>query len=70
MDEYKQQIEQLGGEYGGEINVEWTKSDTLSPANYQALISAMEALAQEYEEEIKQMTGQNDASEGGFDPNA
>jgi hypothetical protein len=79
MEEYKTQIEELGGEYGGDIEVEWTKSPTLSPANYQDIMDKMAELQKEYQEEIDKINNQNenndmndgfDPNSGGFNPNA
>jgi len=72
LDEYKEKIEELGGEYGNEIEVVWTKSRTLSPHNYQDLNNKMEKLQKEYEAEIEQINQQSQSMDnnGGFNPNA
>ncbi len=73
LDEYATKIEELGGEYGGEIEVVWTRSQLLSPANYQDLEDKMAIMQEKYQEDIdkinnKDETTDNEAS--GFNPNA
>ena len=73
LDEYEKQIEELGGEYGGEIEVVWTRSNLLTPANYQDLQEKMAKLQEKYQEEIDKINGKNDEfqnEESGFNPNA
>ncbi len=67
IDEYTTQIEELGGEYGGDIEVQWTKSKNLNPANYQDLEEKMAVLQEKYQDEIDKISGNN--KEGGFNPN-
>ena len=72
LEEYAEKIEELGGEYGGEIEVEWTRSPLLTPANYQALQEGMAKMQEKYQEEIDKINGkvqeqQDDMS--GFNPN-
>lgn len=67
LDEYKKNIEEMGGKYANDIEVVWTKSKTLSPASYQDLNEKMALLQKEYEEEINKIKGEND--ETGFNPN-
>lgn len=67
LDEYKVQIEKMGDEYGNDIEVEWTKSKTLSPKSYQELNEQMEILQKEYESEIQEL---NQNENNGFNPNA
>ncbi len=55
LDEYKVNIERLGGQYANDIEVEWTKSKTLSPKSYQDLNEQMAVLQKEYEQEIEEM---------------
>ena len=72
LDEYADKIEELGGEYGGDIEVVWTRSNTLSPANYQDLSEKMAELNQKYKDEIDKINGQQDEqmnNESGFNPN-
>jgi hypothetical protein len=52
LDEYSLQIEQLGGQYGGDIEVVWTKSNTLTPSNYQDLMDKMDIMQKKYQDEI------------------
>jgi tRNA uridine 5-carbamoylmethylation protein Kti12 len=68
LNQYKEQIENLGGEYGGDIEVVWTKSKTLSMKNYQDLNEKMAELQKEYQEEINQIN-QNTQDNSGFNPN-
>jgi len=72
LDEYANKIEELGAEYGGEIEVVWTKSDTLSPRNYQDLSEQMAKMQEKYKEEIDKINGKNDEIDNinsGFNPN-
>jgi len=69
LDEYKEQIEKLGGEYGGDIEVVWTRSQLLTPQNYQELEEKMAKLQEEYQEEIDKINGVNNENNG-FNPNA
>ncbi|MDB2405462.1 hypothetical protein N9W00_00820 [Arcobacteraceae bacterium] len=72
LDEYANKIEELGAEYGGEIEVVWTKSDTLSPRNYQDLSEQMAKMQEKYQEEIDKINGKNDEIDNinsGFNPN-
>jgi hypothetical protein len=66
LDEYSTKIEELGGEYGGDIEVVWTKSDFLSPANYQDISDKMAIMQEKYQDQIDEMNNQ----ESGFNPNA
>jgi hypothetical protein len=73
MEEYKIKIEELGGEYGGDIEVEWTRSQLLSPANYQDIQEKMAKMQEEYQEEIDKINGVNQEANdnaSGFNPNA
>ena len=73
MEEYTKQIEELGGEYGGDIEVVWTRSQLLTPANYQDIQEKMAKMQEEYQEEIDKINGKNQEAqdnESGFNPNA
>jgi len=73
LKEYANNIEELGGEYGGDIEVVWTRSPLLTPANNQDLQEKMAKLHEEYKEEIEKMNNQQEiqeAEESGFNPNA
>lgn len=59
LNEYKEQIEELGEKYGNDIEVVWTKSKTLSPKNISDLNEKMALLQKEYEQEINQINQQN-----------
>ena len=72
LEEYEKQIEELGGDYGGDIEVVWTRAPLLTPANYQDLQDKMAKLQEKYQEEIdkinrKEQEVQN--TESGFNPN-
>jgi len=69
LKEYTHNIEELGGKYGNDITVKWTKSKTLSPKNYEELNQQMAKLQQEYETEISQINNQ-EQEQNGFNPNA
>ena len=66
IDEYAKKIEELGADYGGEIEVVWTRSQLLSPANYQDLSDKMAIMQEKYQEEIDKI---NNKDESGFNPN-
>lgn len=73
LDEYAQKIEKLGGEYGGEIEVVWTRSNLLTPANYQDLEEKMAIMQEKYQDEIDKINEKNNSSNdelSGFNPNA
>ena len=72
LDEYAEKIEDLGGEYGGDIEVVWTRSQLLSPANYQDLEEKMAIMQEKYQDEIDKINNQNDNTNNelsGFNPN-
>ena len=66
LDEYAVKIEELGADYGGEIEVVWTRSQLLTPANYQDLSDKMALMQDKYQEEIDKI---NNKDESGFNPN-
>jgi hypothetical protein len=70
LDEYKQKIEDMGAEYGNDIEVQWVRSKDLTPANIQELQETMAKLQKEYEDEIKQLESDEvDFNNSGFNPN-
>ena len=70
LEEYEKQISELGGEYGNEIEVEWQKSNTLSPANYQDINEKMALMQQKYRAEIDEINNQQrNTNDTGFNPN-
>ena len=72
IDEYANKIEELGGAYGGDIEVVWTRSNLLTPANYQDLQEKMALMQEKYQEEIDKINGVNQEEESnmsGFNPN-
>ena len=73
LDDYAAKIEELGADYGGDIEVVWTRSQLLSPANYQDLEDKMAAMQEKYQEEIDKINNKNDSANNelsGFNPNA
>ena len=73
LDEYTNKIEELGAEYGGEIEVVWTRSNLLTPANHQDLQEQMAILQEKYKEEIDRINNKDqekENNESGFNPNA
>ena len=69
LDEYKVKIEDMGAEYGNDIEVVWERSKDLSPANIQDLQEKMAKLQEEYKNEIDELNNK-DKDESGFNPNA
>ena len=72
LDDYAAKIEELGADYGGDIEVVWTRSQLLSPANYQDLEDKMAAMQEKYQEEIDKINNKNDNTNNelsGFNPN-
>jgi hypothetical protein len=72
LDEYATKIEELGGEYGGDIEVVWTRSQLLSPTNYQDLEEKMAIMQEKYQEEIDKINEKNNEQNNelsGFNPN-
>ncbi len=67
LDEYATNIEELGAEYGGEIEVEWIRDKALSPASIQELQEQMAIMQEKYQEEIDKINGKEDSYE--FNPN-
>jgi hypothetical protein len=67
LDEYEKQIQKMGEDYGNDIEVAWSKSDTLSPANYQDINEKMAIMQQKYQSEIDDINQNDDNS--GFNPN-
>jgi len=68
LDEYAKNIEELGGEYGGEIEVEWKRDKELSPASIQDLQEKMAIMQEKYQDEIDKINNKNE-DESGFNPN-
>ena len=67
LDEYAVKIEELGGGYGGDIEVEWTRAELLTPSNYQDLSEKMAIMQQKHQEEIDKINGVD--NNNGFNPN-
>jgi hypothetical protein len=79
LKQFQTNIEDMGAEYGNEIEVIWEKSPMLTPANYNDLEVKMQKLQEEYKEEIDKINNDKQdtttAEDGfnqneGFDPNA
>ncbi len=70
LDEYKEKIEDMGAEYGNDIEVQWTRSQLLTAANYEDIESKMAKLQEEYQEEIDKINQKNEEINTGFNPNA
>jgi len=70
LDEYKEKIEDMGAEYGNDIEVQWTRSQLLTAANYEDIEAKMAKLQEEYQEEIDRINQQNEEVNSGFNPNA
>ena len=68
LDEYKTKIEDMGGEYGNDIEVQWVRSKYLTPTNITELQEAMAKLQGEYQSEIDELNQRNNDN-GGFNPN-
>jgi len=68
MDEYKKALEDMGSEYGNDIEVQWIRSKNLTPANIEDLLEKMAKMQEEYEQEINEMYN-NENEQNGFNPN-
>jgi len=72
LKEFETNLEDMGSEYGNEIEVVWEKSPMLTPANYNDLEVKMAKLQEEYKEEIDKINNdKQDTTEpqDGFNPN-
>ncbi len=72
LDDYATKIEELGADYGGDIEVVWTRSQLLSPINYQDLEEKMKIMQEKYQEDIDKINNKNDNEtneSSGFNPN-
>ena len=72
LDEYAIKIEELGLEYGGDIEVVWTRSQLLTPDNYQDLEDKMAVMQEKYQDEIDKINEKNNEVNdelSGFNPN-
>ena len=59
LEEYKVKLEEMGDDYGHDIEVEWTRSAKLTPSNIQELQEAMAKLQEEYQKEIDELSNSN-----------
>jgi len=65
MEEYRKNIEEMGGEYGNDIDVEWKRSRKLTPHNIEDILNKMAELQKEYADEIDKLYGnQPEENEG------
>ncbi|VAY86235.1 hypothetical protein MNB_ARC-1_894 [hydrothermal vent metagenome] len=55
LEEYSVKIQEMGDEYGRDIEVVWTSSNTLTPSNYQDLSEKMAILQEKYQEDIERI---------------
>ena len=69
MDEYKKNLEDMGAEYGNDIEVEWKRSPKLTPASIEDLLEKMAKMQEEYEKEINEMYNDQNEDQTGFNPN-
>ena len=72
LEEYSEKIEELGADYGGDIEVVWTRSPLLTPSNYQDIQEKMAIMQEKYQEEIDKINGKNQEENdelSGFNPN-
>jgi len=72
LKEFQTNLEDMGSEYGNEIEVVWEKSAKLTPANYNELEVQMSKLQEEYKEEIDKINNDKEdttKAEDGFNPN-
>jgi hypothetical protein len=68
LDEYAKKIEEMGDDYGGDIEVTWTRSSLLTPSAYQELQEQMAIMQEKYQDEIDKINNKND-EQSGFNPN-
>ena len=68
LEEYTMKIEDMGAEYGGDIEVNWSAEENVSEAQINEVRMAMIAYEQKQKSE-DQVLGQGQ-EQGGFDPNS
>lgn len=66
LEEYEKEIGRMGENYGNDIEVQWQKSELLSPTNYQDINEKMAIMQQKYASEIDELNNNEDS---GFNPN-
>jgi hypothetical protein len=59
LQEFKKKLEDMGAEYGNDIEVEWKKSALLTPVNYNELNKEMAKLKEEYKDEIENISNKD-----------
>ncbi len=72
LDEYAVKIQEMGNDYGGDIEVVWTRSNLLTPSNYQDLQEKMAIMQEKYQEDIDKINDKKDTAnneQSGFNPN-
>jgi hypothetical protein len=68
LDEYAKEIAILADDYGGDIEVVWTRDPLLPPSAFQEIHEGMAKMQEKYKDEIDKINGTN--NENGFNPNA
>jgi len=73
LEDFSNKVQEMGAEYGNDIEVVWSSEEDVSPAHMQELRVAMTEYQEKYQEEIdKELNGEQTpgAATDGFDPNA
>ena len=69
LEEYTMKIEDMGAEYGGDIEVNWSAEENVSEAQINEVRMAMIAYEEKQKNENQVPDQGQGAGEGGFDPN-
>ena len=72
LEQYKEKLEDMGSEYGNDIEVQWTRAKDLSPLHIEELQEKMAKLQEEYQKDIDEMNNKKEEQTndmGGFNPN-
>jgi len=59
LEEYAQKIEQMGADYGNDIEVKWSSDSDVHPASLDELRIEMAEFQRKYQEEIDKMSDKN-----------
>jgi uncharacterized coiled-coil DUF342 family protein len=73
LDEYAIKIAELGEDYGGDIEVVWTRDPLLPPSAFQEIHEGMAKMQEKYQDEIDKINGKDEqinTAVDGFNPNA
>lgn len=73
LEDFSNKVQEMGAEYGNDIEVVWSAAEDVNPAHMQELRVAMTEYQEKYQEEIdKELNGEQTpgAATDGFDPNA